>query len=114
MLTKGQCRSICRNLKREMAEDGVNYVLHSTAIVKERTDSEGKENLYTLNTGGWATQLTRRVMQEVIISCCKFNHVYISMGDGEVFFTDPRGNEFWVGDSLTITQMGFVNDYDYA
>ena len=117
MLTNRECRKINRNLRHDYyisdSCERNSYVLYNTPVVTRRTDLKSGVSLYTLNTGGWTTQITRKVMSEVIKEFITFS-VYISMSDGDLWFHDPRGNTFWVGDSLTVTQMGHVNDYDYA
>lgn len=90
-----------------------SYILHDTSVVTKRTDLKSGVSLYTLQTGGWKTQLTKKVMGEVV-SRCMTHSVYISMSDGDLWFHDPKGYMFWVGDSLTVNKYGYVNDYDYA
>ena len=117
MLTNRECRKISRYLKQGYhisdSCERHSYYLHGTAVVTKRTDLKSGVSLYTLETGGWKTQLTKRVMYEVI-SKCMTHSVYISMSDGDLWFHDPSGNTFWVGDSLTVNKYGYVNDYDYA
>ena len=118
MLTNRECRKINRNLRLDYhisdSCERHSCVLYDTPVVTKRTDLKSGVSLYTLETGGWKTQLTKRVMHEVINNCMACNHVDISMSDSELWFHDPSGNTFWVGDSLTVNKMGYVNDYDYA
>jgi hypothetical protein len=117
MLTNRECRKISRYLKQGYhisdSCERHSYYLHGTAVVTKRTDLKSGVSLYTLETGGWKTQLTKKVMYEVINNCMTHS-VYISMSDGDLWFHDPSGNTFWVGDSLTVNKYGYVNDYDYA
>ena len=117
MLTNRECRKISRYLKQGYhisdSCERHSYYLHGTAVVTKRTDLKSGVSLYTLQTGGWKTQLTKKVMYEVINNCMTHS-VYISMSDGDLWFHDPSGNTFWVGDSLTVNKYGYVNDYDYA
>ena len=117
MLTNRECRKISRYLKQGYhisdSCERHSYYLHGTAVVTKRTELKSGVSLYTLQTGGWKTQLTKRVMYEVIRKCMTHS-VYISMSDGDLWFHDPSGNTFWVGDSLTVNKYGYVNDYDYA
>lgn len=117
MLTNRECRKISKYLKQGYhisdSCERHSYYLHGTAVVTKRTDLKSGVSLYTLETGGWKTQLTKKVMYEVINNCMTHS-VYISMSDGDLWFHDPSGNTFWVGDSLTVNKYGYVNDYDYA
>ena len=117
MLTNRECRKISKYLKQGYhisdSCERHSYYLHGTAVVTKRTDLKSGVSLYTLQTGGWKTQLTKKVMYEVINNCMTHS-VYISMSDGDLWFHDPSGNTFWVGDSLTVNKYGYVNDYDYA
>ena len=117
MLTNRECRKISEYLKQGYhisdSCERHSYYLHGTAVVTKRTDLKSGVSLYTLETGGWKTQLTKKVMYEVINNCMTHS-VYISMSDGDLWFHDPSGNTFWVGDSLTVNKYGYVNDYDYA
>jgi hypothetical protein len=117
MLTNRECRKINRNLRLDYpisdSSERHSCVLYDTPVVTKRTDLKSGVSLYTLQTGGWKTQLTKKVMGEVV-SRCMTHSVYISMSDGDLWFHDPKGYMFWVGDSLTVNKYGYVNDYDYA
>jgi hypothetical protein len=97
MLTNRECRKISRYLKQGYhisdSCERHSYYLHGTAVVTKRTDLKSGVSLYTLETGGWKTQLTKKVMYEVINNCMTHS-VYISMSDGDLWFHDPSGNTF--------------------
>jgi hypothetical protein len=64
MLTNRECRKISRNLRHDyhMSDscERHSYVLCDTPVVTKRTDLKSGVSLYTLQTGGWKTQLTKK------------------------------------------------------